>query len=265
VRKADKVLPITGDQDLLWISRPAQNAEGLEKFAKVANTFKVSEIEQLVSERIKLALYLARNSHEKLPELLQINNASVARLGCVTTFESYIIDEVNKSLGQVMTHMHDLFQHGTENRNPGLPSPMDSPMVHVWKGHVSLTQDEGELLEFVMQKGYLEENIIDVHPKWDMSKWSQVVNRQLELGQPVPLATLAARDEYVAHQARDSTARMTKQLGSAPATAILDEHKTAVVKVKSPESQQRRSVRFNNDDKPDLASAPINPRRRNTR
>jgi hypothetical protein len=193
--EAKVVLPITGDQDSLWITRPA-TAENLKEPPRVYNTFKQGEVEDLVGARFDMAMAEAGDDMEKLEQLINIDKGSIARLGCVTAFESKIIDGINTNFQAVVKHMLDLFQHGTENHNPGTPSPLDSPMVHVWRGQAAITHTEKELVEYVLQPGYLEANIVDIHPKWDMNKWAPVIEKQVQLGHPVPIATLAACVEH---------------------------------------------------------------------
>lgn len=189
------VLPITGDQDLLWVTRPTTKENMIEP-PKVYNTFKQDQVGELIAARFDMAVAEAGDDMEKLTQLVDIDNASIARLGCVTAYESKIIDQVNSKMRGEVQHMLDLFQHGTENHNPGTPSPLDSPMIHVWKGVLSITHNEKDLVDYVLQPGYLTANIVDIHPKWDMEKWSPVIEKQVKLGHPIPEATLAACVEY---------------------------------------------------------------------
>jgi hypothetical protein len=196
VPNGGKILPITGDQDLLWISAPVKEQDTKGKFSQVYNTFDSRNVEDLVLARIKMASDLVKSNptaaHAEIQDVLAISNASIARLGCITAFESKVIDDVNKSFEKSVPHMLDLFQHGAENRNPGKPSPLDAPMIHIWRGEIKLTNNENELINFVMQKDYLENNIIDIHPQWDMKKWGAVVEKQYQLQQPIPPLTMTA-------------------------------------------------------------------------
>ncbi|MES2217495.1 MAG: anthrax toxin-like adenylyl cyclase domain-containing protein [Pseudomonadota bacterium] len=194
--KKGGLLPVTGDQDALWFTRPAGVSDDNGVYSKVYNTFQTEGTAQLLSVRNEMAMIEAGDDVEKLLELTNISDSSIARLGCVTAFESEVIDSVNKDFNAEVEHMMDLFQHGAENRNPGNPSPLDSPMVHFWRGEVFLTQDEDDLVDFVMQPDYLEENILDVHPRWDMAVWAGVVEKQFLLHQPVPPMTMAAFVEF---------------------------------------------------------------------
>jgi hypothetical protein len=187
-------LPITGDQDLLWLSRPLDKATGKE--VKVLNTYKAEDEKELGEIRLNMAIARAEKDPANAESHLTISNDTLHGLGCITPFESEVLDDANKEFANEAAHIQGLFQHGCENRNPGIPSPLDAPMVHIWKGEMYMTQNEKELLAFVMQPGYLQNNIIDVHPKWDMQQWSAVVEQQYQLQQPIPPATFVALVEF---------------------------------------------------------------------
>ena len=193
--KMEKFLPITGDQDLLWISIPANNTNNLiSEFSEVINTLEPGGVEKLYNARI--ALYLKLGGNEADAEK-SISNSSIAGLGCVTAYESYVIDEVNKELENCgVKHLRNLIQHAAENRNPNNPSQLDAHMVHVWQGKISLTSNEHELIQYFLQPEFHHENLIDIHPKWDMSKWATAVYTQLVLKHPVSPETLAAYKNY---------------------------------------------------------------------
>jgi hypothetical protein len=192
--ETNKVLPVTGDQDLLWISVPSSKQEIFKDFETVINTFEDGGIEKLYGERIALYLKLGGKPDDAEKS---IRNGSIAGLGSVTPFESYIIDEVNLAFSCCgVRHLRDLIQHAADNHNPDHPSPLDAIMLHVWRGRISLTRNENDIIHYVMQPGYPNENIIDVHPKWDMTKWSTVINMQIALKQPIPLNTLQAFRQF---------------------------------------------------------------------
>lgn len=190
-----EVLPITGDQDLLWISEPANRRETLLKnFENIIDTSSPEGCRKLYEARIELYLKLGGNPEEAEKT---ISNDSIAGLGHVTPFESYVIDEINKSFYQSgVKHLRNLIQHAAENHNPGEPSRIDAPMVHVRQGKLLMTHNERELINYVMQGNYYQENIIQVHPKWDMGKWSPLIEKQLLLKQPIMEDTIVAFNEY---------------------------------------------------------------------
>jgi hypothetical protein len=194
--KFNNVLPITGDQDALWMTRPADAVDNDERYSKVVNTFSLAGTEEMLEVRLNMATREAGDDVDKLMELTDISNSSIARLGCVTGHESRLIETINKRMQQEVEHMVDLFQHGAENRNPGKPSPLDSPMIHFYRGQVFRTENEKELINFTMQPGFIERNIVDINPRWDMSQWSVVVEKQYALKQPIPPLTMAAFVEY---------------------------------------------------------------------
>jgi hypothetical protein len=190
-----EILPITGDQDLLWISIPTSKHDTvLKNFEKVINTFEASGTQELYTARIALHLALGGNPEEAEQH---INNDSIAGLGCVTPYESYVIDEVNTAFAKTgIKHLRNLIQHAPENHNPGKPSPLNATMVHIWRGEISLTLNENELIQFVMQPNYPRENIFHVHPQWNMKSWAPVVANQCFLKQPILEKTLLAYNEY---------------------------------------------------------------------
>jgi Cft2 family RNA processing exonuclease len=91
-----------------------------------------------------------------------------------------------------------LIQHASENHNPDPEhlAPLDVSIVHVWRGKISMTHSEKEMISFIMQDDYPKENIINVHPRWDMAKWATVIHAQIDLQQPIPLDTLSAYKAY---------------------------------------------------------------------
>jgi hypothetical protein len=191
------ILPITADQDLLWISIPAKQHNSLWKdFEEVINTFEQDGVEKLYLARVELFLRLGGDP-DKIEE--NIKNESIAGLGSVTPYESYVIDQINTEfLKAGVKHIRNLIQHASENHNPDPEhlAPLDVSIVHVWRGKISMTRTEKEMISFILQDEYPRENIINVHPKWDMAKWSAVIHTQIDLQQPIPLDTLAAYKSY---------------------------------------------------------------------
>ncbi len=181
VKTKEGVLPITGDQDLLWMTMPVEIQKKLAEINDVINTFAVDGVDKMIDARDRLhrALF-PKDAH--LPHL---EAASIARVGCMRPYESFISDKVNALVANEIDHLRDLFQHGAENRNPGALSLIDAPMVHVWNGELYMTETEEDLIDFTMQDGYLKDNILDIHPQWNMAKWAPVVAKQITLGHPI--------------------------------------------------------------------------------
>jgi hypothetical protein len=192
------VLPITGDQDLLWISIPTKLHESLLKdFEEVINTFEEGGVEKIYRARIALHLKMGGQPEEAENS---IRNNSIAGLGSVSTHESFVIDEVNTSFSHSgVNHIRDLIQHASENHNPAKSSPLDVPAVHVWRDKISRTRNENEMIQFITHENYPQENIVNVNPRWDMNKWAAVITQQLQLKLPVPVVTL---DAYKQHQTK---------------------------------------------------------------
>ncbi len=186
-----KVLPITGDQDFLWISSPyKKHDELIKEFSETIDTSTKSGVEKLYQLRIELFIKLGGDPHTAEQS---ISNSSIAGVGCVTAYESYVIDEINKDFSACgIKHLRNLIQHAAENHNPNQPSPLNTPMIHVWHGKIFLTQNEHELIEFFMQPDYPNENMIDINPQWDMKEWAPIILIQLLLKQPVSKQTLLA-------------------------------------------------------------------------
>jgi hypothetical protein len=191
------VLPITADQDLLWISIPAKQHITLWKdFEEVINTFEQEGVEKLYLARVDLFLRLGGDP-TKIED--NIKNDSIAGLGSVTPYESYVIDQINTDFLQAgVKHIRNLIQHASENHNPDPEhlAPLDVSIVHVWRGKITMTHSEKEMISFILQDDYPKENIINVHPRWDMAKWAAVINAQINLQQPIPLDTLSAYKAY---------------------------------------------------------------------
>jgi hypothetical protein len=90
----------------------------------------------------------------------------------------------------------NLIQHGAENRSPYKPSDLDGKMLHFYQGASILTRNENELIKFYLLSDYLKNTRIDVHPGWAMDKWAPVIEKQQQLGQPIPSETLAVYTAY---------------------------------------------------------------------
>jgi hypothetical protein len=197
----NNILPITGDQDLLWISIPADQHELLLKdFEEIINTFEAGGIQKLYRARIALHIKMGGNPEDADDS---IRNNAIAGLGSVSPHESFVIDEVNTSFSHSgVNHIRDLIQHASENHNPAESSSLDVAAVHVWHDRVSRTRNENEMIQFITHDNYPQENIVNVNPRWDMNKWSAVITQQLQLKLPVPDATLNA---YKNHQAKSKS------------------------------------------------------------
>jgi hypothetical protein len=193
-----QVLPITGDQDLLWISVPSNKHDQLLKdFEEVFNSFDENDLAKLYKARIDLHIRMGGKPEDAVEA---IHNHSLAGLGNVTAYESYVIDEVNTAFDTCgIRHLRKLIQHAAENHTPEIPGHLDANMIHVWRGKISMTHNENEIIKFVMQQDYPNENIVNVHPGWDMAKWYTVIDTQIHLKQPVPAATL---EEYKKHRGK---------------------------------------------------------------
>lgn len=208
-----KIKPITGDQDLLWVTRPNpdyyKKNESQKLFSDatlnlpegatdVINTFKPAGAREMKKNLFILDAHFAQTPDKKLFQTdTDLSAKMITNLGCVTPHEAYVILAANKKTTEHIQHIGEFLQHGAENRNPGAPSNIDSPMVHFYSGKAIITRDERSLMLFVLKtKGYLEKNIFDVHPRWDMKLWGDVVEKQMQLGHNIRSETLESYNQY---------------------------------------------------------------------
>ncbi len=191
-----KILPITGDQDLLWISVPSAKQSEFKEFEDVLNTFEHDGRVTLYEAR--LALYLKMGGKIEEAEMY-ISNESITEVGFITPYESYVIDEINRAFSHTgIKHLRNLIQHAPENHNPNTHPSVDPPIIHIWQNKIYITRDEKQLVDHIMQGAYMKANIIQVNPKWNMRRWSQVIAAQVALKQPVLADTKLAYESYCA-------------------------------------------------------------------
>jgi hypothetical protein len=179
-----KNCPVTGDMDLLWVTKPKQESHLFPQSAhQVLNTSNLEACAKMLESLIELHQYFAEQRDEVF-NINEISSESIGREGCLTPFESFFITTINARFAEYAEHINNLFQHGAENRNPGKPSDLDGPVLHIWNGEVILTESEKDLVDFVLNTpGYLEHNFIDIHPGWNMELWRPVIEKQIMLGQ----------------------------------------------------------------------------------
>ncbi|MDR3491756.1 MAG: hypothetical protein P4M12_06930 [Gammaproteobacteria bacterium] len=200
----DELIPITGDMDLLWVTRPTQkeikqrNLSVLPESAhRVVNTAELEGSALMLEALIELHTHFAEQRDE-IFDINEISDESIGRAGCITPLESFFITKINERFSKFAPHITNLFQHGAENRNPGLPSDIDGKILHIWQGEVILTESEKDLVDFVLNTpGYLENNIIDVHPKWKMELWAPVINKQILLRQSIHSEVMERYKKYI--------------------------------------------------------------------
>ena len=202
-----QTVPITGDHDLLWITRTPQESA---KVAEVYDTSTVGGAYQLSKELIKYdkAFAEANSTEPKFKSHNDIPAEVIATLGRVTAAEAYTIMDINAGYLNKSTlggeALKNPIQHGCENHTPYKPSDLDGPMLHFYKDHIIMTKDEKSLVDFLVHhKDYLKENIVDVHPQWNMELWGKVVAKQLELGQESQLSkeTVSSYKSFSEHAA----------------------------------------------------------------
>jgi hypothetical protein len=182
-----ELLPITGDMDLLWISRPSEQhpfvKEAIDHAIPLLTVMDLSNPENIPGMRTHLQALCTLEYSDPINFDL-ITDEKLARLGCITPFEAYIITIINQRFAAFVDHLDDLLQHGCENRNPGKGSDLDSGMLHCTNGLFTLTTNEAELLNFILSdQEYLQQYRLELNPNWDMGKekWGRVVHRLLEM------------------------------------------------------------------------------------
>lgn len=205
---------ISGDADLLWTGAPNTIDDS---YKMPYNSGEISQLKDLYSHFLALTNTNLRNTMK--PEEFQSYMETVAKFipqsGITTAFELIIATQCNQQFSeQDINHLGDLFRHGSECFNPGEPSPMDGDILHIWNGMPFVTNGERELVDYVMQDGFLEANFITIHPSWDMNIWSEVVERQIELGQPISDRLRENYDEYLGNRGQVKSAPRRKSIMS---------------------------------------------------
>lgn len=204
----DQVVPIIGDQDLLWITIPKAVYDQLPDKKLATDPIDTREVTVLADGgkvptgliKMKEALLqIDKDLHAGESTLFQDPTdipAVVASWGVLTPYEAYIAIQINKEFGIEFSHLLALIQHGPENRSPYKPEDLNGNLNHIGTDFVEQTNSEEELIAFVLRENFLKKHIITIHPGWDMEKWGEVVKMQQTLGHPVSSETLAALDKY---------------------------------------------------------------------
>ncbi len=224
------LIPIVSDQDLGWITMPKELFSRLKELNKLyANTpFDTREDVDGVPRgymNMKKALIqighdlaeirdangnLMAPDHEPLfgsdDDFSDADKVKIAQFGILTPFEAYIVFNINKTLGLSIDHILDLIQHGAENRNPYKSEALSNINLigqfkdekGKWHDMSTFVETEKQLVNMILNTGYLERNIFTVHPNWNMELWSKVIERQIKLDHPVSDKTLEKYHEYMA-------------------------------------------------------------------
>jgi len=189
--------PITGDADLLWVATPVKYAKEMNH--KQYQTKIPKERLQLINDYISLYEDILDKklvqplSDEMFAKLVRF----AERAGIITPYEFLIAMTVNEKFKKIIPHCQWMLQHGPDTNRPGDPALLDREVLHFYKGLPVLTENEDELVAFVMQSNYLEEHYIRVHPGWRMEKWAPVIEKQLRLNQDVRPETMESYHQYL--------------------------------------------------------------------
>lgn len=193
------ILPITGDQDLLWISIP-RDLDLPDWATKEIDTDRKEGPSQMLEDLHRLNDYFAKknmptlnlfpDNEKDMANLLQV----IAGFGIVTPYEAYMSILVNKELAISIPHARRLIQHGTEAHSPpALPAKEIGVVHHVGPDFAFQTDGEVALRDVVRtHKGY-DKQRIDFSQKWIVknSAW-----RDLKQGKKDDIS-----DSPVLHQA----------------------------------------------------------------
>lgn len=99
----------------------------------------------------------------------------------------------------------NLYQHGFENRNPSKQLNLEGRWImFLPDGGVLWGENQKQLIATLLSSNgaLLKSNCIDVNPASDMAiGWGRIVEKQLELGQKIPPATLENYKKYKKQQA----------------------------------------------------------------
>ena len=133
------LLPVTNDIDLLWISHPAKNNQELISIADMHN-IKMHEAVDGHNRTAANSLLSSLNIlKSKFANIFRMNDnhqpllSDIAKLGRITPFEALVTHVINSRLSNFSSHIKNLFQHGAENRNPGILSDINGKVLHFWK------------------------------------------------------------------------------------------------------------------------------------
>lgn len=208
-----KGLPVTGDMDLLWIAPPGVKNDNPYKaqidavpgIHEVQNTCTLIKVEDAISNMAEVFILpfvaLKETLDTKYP--VNMNIEHYRNFGCGTPYEYFLTTQINTGFKEAgVTHFENLFQHGAENHNPDdKSSDLNETMLHIYDGQIVLTNDERELVDFVLETpGYLERFAVSVPKGWDMNLWAPVIAKQLSIGQEVSKETLKSYNAHLKRQ-----------------------------------------------------------------
>lgn len=205
---AKSVVPIIGDQDLLWITIPKDTydllpdkklaTEPINTRAVLVLPYDAGEIPSGFIDMQKALLQIDKDLNGGNATLFEDHTdipAAVADWGILTPYEAYAAIMINKEFGIEFSHLLSLIQHGPENRSPYKPEDLNGNINHIGTNFVEQTNTEDELV-FVARDRFLKNQIFAIHKGWDMEKWGSIVRLQQAQGFPVSKETLEALDKY---------------------------------------------------------------------
>lgn len=264
--KQDKLIPITSDMDLLWISRPERTnplvVNVLEKhnidIMEVINTFK--EDGTGVKDMRKALEAICKIDEEKRLNLDSITDERLASIGCATPFEAYVIFVVNQRFAEYVNHLGDLLQHGADNRSPYAPSDIEK-VLHIIGGEAILTENEKDLIKFMLERpDFVDEYDIDIHPEVSMKKWGKIIEKQIARFQDIQqrLMDHFLEDKYAESSplARRASMGLETLKGTVRRLSLIASPQPGR-KRSSPERKRTSSFSYINQENPRRASEPL--------
>jgi len=217
-----ELLPVTGDVDELLVGYPAKlpryagqvfqtfDADGLpdtlgkvrllratkQYFEEIKETYLKGNsglLDHPYLNSIDASIYLKKIFQGTFEELFsphdnQSANFALERAGRITPHEflyNIITNQVYSQYPDV--NIHNLYQHGADNRSPYNPSPLDAPSLtlrrNLLKGELETIYCpslHSLLKNVLLDPTYLKNCCFHINPRWPMDKFMPVIEKQLK-------------------------------------------------------------------------------------
>ncbi len=152
----------------------------------------LQKIQSIILNDKKVAAPITDEIRETVTAIPPAEKERITRIasqtGIIRPFEFFLAQCVNDAMKNRNPLLANIFQHGTEISNPGTPSSLNDRMLHFFNGEMFITENEEQLIAFILQEGYLENHLVPIHPKWNIEKWAPVIQKQLALQQDIFIA-----------------------------------------------------------------------------
>lgn len=165
-----EIIPITGDQDSLWITIPVHLNKQFnlpDLYFEPINTFEDSGPAKMFDALLEMSNHFKdiKKMDLVLP-VVDLSDRALASMGILSPYEAYIAICINKLIANETHHIRDLIQHGCDNRNPDKPSTLNNKINHISCDFQIQTKNAKELVHLA-SSSYYNDNLVDLHPKWD--------------------------------------------------------------------------------------------------